>query len=183
MRVRHLCLTSLLYLSVACQPKAPPPSVTSPPSATSDLVGRTPFPELRATVTPPVGWRPDKLITAPDNTHQVWQSPTGDTAYGVIHFGLPLPVPASWVYPDFVANMKKQEGEATIVAPMQKDDALPGVRFTVDSGDYRMRINLITRGFQGWAVYAGTLRAKPERPDEVRLAEKARDQTAVGAVR
>jgi hypothetical protein len=54
------------------------------------------------------------------------------------------------------------------------------VRFTAEGGDYRMRINLICKGFRGWAVYAGTLRKEAEVPAELRLAEVARDRTKVG---
>jgi hypothetical protein len=50
----------------------------------------------------------------------------------------------------------------------------------VECGDYRMRTNLICKGFHGWAVYAGSLRKEAEVPVELELAERARDKTQVG---
>ena len=50
------------------------------------------------------------------------------------------------------------------------------MRFTAEGGDYRMRINLICKGFRGWAVYAGTLRTEAEVPAELHLAEVAPDR-------
>jgi hypothetical protein len=39
---------------------------------------------------------------------------------------------------------------------------------------------MITRGWKGWAIYAGTLRSKEIVPDELALAELAREHTRVG---
>jgi hypothetical protein len=179
-----LGLTILLGVGVVgCQSKyanipAYVPS-TQPLSATG-LTGPTHSPLVDALVAPPAGWVQDEPKTSDKHSHQVWKSPTGATAYGVIHFGLPLPVPASWVLPSYLSAMKESEGEATVIGQPLKDDALPGIRFTVDCGDYRMRTNLICKGFGGWAVYTGTLRDRPEVPAEVELAERARDKTQVG---
>src|SRR5687768_3577614 len=43
-----------------------------------------------ATAVPPVAWAPDPLKSSPRHAHQVWISPSGRTAYGVIHFSLPF---------------------------------------------------------------------------------------------
>jgi hypothetical protein len=139
-----------------------------------------PLAVVDAMVTPPVGWKAEPFKGSDQHAHQVWLSPTGKTAYGVIHFGLPLPVPATWILDSFLSEMKKSEGEATLIGQPLKDDSLPGVRFTVEGGDYKMRINLICKGFRGWAVYAGTLRNQDEIPAELQLAEKAREKTKVG---
>jgi hypothetical protein len=129
---------------------------------------------------PPSGWAIEPLKTSEDHAHQVWLSPTGKTAYGVIHFGLPLPVPAQWVLDPFLREMKKSEGEAILIGQPLRDDSLPGVRFVVEGGLYKMRVNLICRGWRGWAVYAGTLRTEAEMSDELELAERAKDMTQVG---
>ena len=76
--------------------------------------------------------------------------------------------------------MKESEGEANVIDQPMQDDALPGIRFTVDCGDYRMRTNFICKGFGGWAVYVGTLRDRPEIPAEIELAERAREKTKIG---
>ena len=40
----------------------------------------------------PDGWTAEPLKKSGRHSHQIWLSPTGETAYGVIHFSLPLPV-------------------------------------------------------------------------------------------
>jgi hypothetical protein len=180
-----VCLTLLLAAGVGCQSKyshiAAYQPTTQPLSVTPTEIDKPePLPEVDALVTPPAGWAADPIKSSEQHKHQVWKSPSGKTAYGIIHFSLPLPVPATWVLDPFLKEMKKSEGEANLLGPPLRDDALPGVRFTVEGGDYRMRINLICKGFRGWAVYAGTLRKEEEVPAELHLAEAARDRTKVG---
>ena len=134
---------------------------------------------LRAECDPPVGWKPDPLKQDERHTHETWLSPTGKTAYGVIHFTLPLPVGVNVVHWQFLREMKKQQGDATLIEE-QYDPKLPGIRFVVDDPIYRTRFNMIVDGFQGWAVYAGTVRDKPIAADELDLAEKAREHTILG---
>jgi hypothetical protein len=179
------CLTPLLVLAVGCQNKyshipvyqrpvlarAIEDSALAPPQALASV---------DAVCIPPAGWKMEPLKTSSDHAHQVWLSPSGNTAYGVIHFGLPLPVSAGWVLDPFLKEMKKSEGEANLIGQPMRDDSLPGIRFTVEGGLYKMRINLICRGWRGWAVYAGTLRTAPEVPEELELAEWAKDMTKVG---
>lgn len=177
------CLTLLAGVGAGCQSKyanIPTYQPATQPLSDNGLTDPAPFTPVDAVVTPPVGWKPDELKSSDQHTHQVWLSPTGKTAYGVIHFGLPLPVPATWILDSFLSAMKESEGEATLIGPPQKDDSLPGVRFTVEGGDYKMRVNLICKGFRGWAVYAGTRRNQQEIPAELELAERARDKTQVG---
>jgi hypothetical protein len=130
-------------------------------------------------VTPPIGWKPDPLKITDKSKHRVWLSPTGATAYGVIYFNLPLPVGANLALMGFLDQMKRTTGEAIVISQTE-DDQLPGYRFIADGGHYRIRCNLMTRGFHGWAVYAGSLRARPVNPDEVRVAEQARELTKIG---
>ena len=58
----------------------------------------------------PVGWHPDPLKKSEAHTHQVWISPSGHCAYGIIHFNLPLPVGHELALLGFLQNMKKTEG-------------------------------------------------------------------------
>lgn len=132
-----------------------------------------------ALAAPPTGWKIEPQKGSDKHAHQVWLSPTGRTAYGIIHFGIPLPMPATWILGPWLDEMKKSEGEATLIGTPLKDDQLPGVRFVVEGGEYKMRVNLICKGFKGWAVYAGTLRKEPEMPAELELAERAREKTVV----
>src|SRR4051812_450894 len=75
----------LCLLAPACQSrpnKAPPPP-------TEGLAAPTRVPALATLVAPPLGWKPDPMKRSEQHTHQAWLSPTGHTAYGVIHFSMP----------------------------------------------------------------------------------------------
>ena len=49
-----------------------------------------PVQAVEALCMPPVGWQADPLKESDRHTHQVWISPSGNTAYGVIRMKLPL---------------------------------------------------------------------------------------------
>ncbi len=134
-----------------------------------------------ATVVPPEGWTPDPLKSSSRHAHQVWLSPSGRTAYGVIHFSLPLPVgydPVLWY---FMREMRRVEGEAELLSK-QWDPNLRGLRFVAQGDRHTIRANLLLRGFKGWAIYAGTFTHQPIDPAELDLAERAREHTITGRV-
>jgi hypothetical protein len=136
-------------------------------------------PDVVAICDPPIGWKPDPLKVSPNHTHQVWLSPTGATAYGVIHFTMPLPVGLNLALTGFLSEMKTTEGQATLIS-RHDDPALPGIRFVAEGGLYRIRANLIVDGWEGWAVYAGTFRSRPILAEELDTAIRARENTHVG---
>ena len=136
-------------------------------------------PAVEARCVPPQSWIAEPLKQSERHTHQVWLSPTGKTAYGVIHFKLPLPVGVRLVYWEFLREMKRKEGDATEIS-REDDPALPGLRFVCEGGRYRMRVNMVVDGFDGWAIYAGTLREFEIVPAELMLAERARENTILG---
>jgi hypothetical protein len=130
-------------------------------------------------VDPPDGWQPQPLKQTSRHAHQVWLSPTGRTAYGVIHFRLPLPLSADFVLPFFISEMRRTQGDASLISKTG-DPQLPGVRFIAEGGAYHIRVNLLTSGREGWAVYAGTLRGRPEDANELQTAETSREHTQIG---
>jgi hypothetical protein len=132
-----------------------------------------------AVCTPPVGWVQQPLKQSDRHTHQIWISPSGDTAYGVIRFKLPLPAGPSLVLPFFMREMRRVEGDGTLLS-REDDPNLPGIRFVAEGGRYRVRTNMSARGFTCWAIYAGTLRSKPVNESELALAERARECTCLG---
>jgi hypothetical protein len=139
-----------------------------------------PFDAVEAVVAPPAGWRAEPLKTSDRHNHQVWISPSGNTAYGVIRFKLPWPVgPDAVLRFGFMPEMRRTEGEATLISS-ERDPELPGLRFVAEGGKYRLRTNMLTRGWKGWAIYAGTLREYPIDFEELSLAEVAREHTTVG---
>jgi hypothetical protein len=177
------CLTLLTGAAVGCQSKygsLPTYQAATQPLSATGLSAAEPMPKVEAIVTPPLGWVTEDPKSDEDHVHLSWKSPSGKTNYGVIYFNLPLPLPATWIIDPYLAAMKKSEGEANVIQGPVEDKSLPGLRFTVECGDYRMRTNLICKGFHGWAVYAGTLRKEAEIPAELELAERARDKTQVG---
>jgi hypothetical protein len=133
---------------------------------------------LKAVVVPPVGWKAEPLKASDKHKHQIWLSPSGNTAYGVIYFTMPWPVGQDLALVGFLNQMRRTEGQATLISK-QTDDDLPGIRFVADGGLYTVRTNLIIDGFEGWAFYAGTIRGKPVDSAELATAEAAREQTHV----
>jgi hypothetical protein len=136
-------------------------------------------PDVIAICDPPAGWRADPLKKSAHHSHQVWLSPTGNTAYGVIHFNLPLPLGQDLALLGFINEMRHTEGDANLLS-RQNDPKLPGVRFIAEGGLYQIRGYLIVDGWDGWAVYAGTLRSGKIDQIELDLAEKSREDTTVG---
>ena len=171
----------VLLMLVGCTHQPRTPVSTTPTTAPVDATLEfTAYNEsVQATVSPPLGWRADPLKLSSDHAHQVWISPSGRTAFGVIRFSLPLPVGHEWALVGFMQNMKKSEGEGVLVSK-QWDDTLPGIRFVADGGRYRVRTNLQVRGRSGWATYAGTLLAEPINDTELATAERAREATRMG---
>jgi hypothetical protein len=135
--------------------------------------------DVQTQVDPPPGWLPDPLKSSSSHKHVVWLSPSRRTAYGVIYFSLPLPVGHEVALWGFLQEMRRTEGQATLVEK-RWDDRLPGIRFVARGGQHVVRVNLVVRGFHGWACYAGTLRGDEIVPDELELAEDAREQTIFG---
>jgi len=130
-------------------------------------------------VTPPKGWIPQPLKFSDRHVHQIWLSPTGDTAYGAIRFRLPLPVGPRLLLGRFLAEMRRVEQSATLIS-REDDPQLPGIRFVAESAIHKVRVNLITHGFRGWAFYAGTIVGRPENAEELALAERAREASSPG---
>jgi hypothetical protein len=176
-----ITIFSLAITCIGCASSAPPggtePNAPQPAAWSDVLSPPSPVIELDARVTPPADWKPDRLKTSERHQHQVWLSPTGETAYGVIYFTLPLPVGEELALRGFLAEMKKSEGEATLLTKNRDGERL---RFVAEGGKYRIRGTLLTRGLRGWAVYAGTLRSRTVAVDDLALAVQARENTALG---
>jgi hypothetical protein len=168
--MRRICLAICLLLS-ACHHVHPP--------TTRPGVALVPDTDVNAMVAIPPNWHPDPLKSSAEHTHQVWISPSGHTAYGVIYFKLPLPVGTDLALWGFLNQMKKSEGEATLLSK-QYDPKIDGLRFVAEGGLYTVRTTLFTEGFHGWAIYAGTLRKFPVNAEELREAERAREATRIG---
>jgi hypothetical protein len=178
LRIALIALIALLPLVPAgCQRYVA--TTTQPATSVVGLVESEPNLEVEAIVSPPAGWRKDPLKNSSRHAHQVWVSPTGDTAYGVIRARLPLPVGADLALMGFMAEMRRSEGEGILIS-RDYDHDLPGLRFIAEGGPYRIHANLTTHGFATWTVYAGVLRGRPVNEAEFELAARAREATIIG---
>lgn len=140
-------------------------------------------PAVNAAAMPPINWRREPLKQSDKHTHQVWLSPSGKTAYGVIYFTLPgiaevIHIPMDWVLNGYLDAMRADQGEATLLSRQDNPD-LPGIQFVAEGGLYTTYTNLITAGRHGWAIYVGTRRGEPIAAPEFELAERARAETRV----
>jgi hypothetical protein len=170
-------------LASASQPisRTPASIIVEQPSQWG-LLPPQPFEALHTLSPLPEGWQPDPPKHSTEHEHQAWISPTRRTAYGVItfhHWLLPI-ASDRLVLDKFLNTMRASEGEARLVGMPWHDRKADGLRFVAEGGLYTVRGLLVTQGTRGWVVYAGTLRNQPVAPDELQLAERARDQTVPG---
>ena len=75
--------------------------------------------------------------------------------------------------------MRRLEQTANVIS-REEDDELPGIRFVAEGSIHKVRVNLMTHGFRGWAFYAGTFTGKPVNQAELELAERAREASVPG---
>jgi hypothetical protein len=179
-RSRWFSPLSLLIAIAGCGPTKPavPTSQSISQAVTSGLQSPTIDDKLKAIVVPPVGWKPEPVKFSDKHRHQIWISPSGNTAYGVIYFSLPFPVGSSFALDGFIRQMRNTEGTANLLSRTD-DDKLPGIRFVADGAFYTVHGNLTADGFHAWVVYAAKVRAKPVNAAELKTAEFAREQTRV----
>src|SRR5689334_21014815 len=174
-----ILLATIILLTGCQQHHRQPPWPTTAQAVQAGLTAPDYLDFIDATVAPPAGWQPDPVKSSDAHKHQVWLSPTGHTAYGVIHFSLPLPVGHDVALWGFLRQMRASEGDAQLLEK-QWDPNLRRMQFVAEGGKYVIRTNLFVRGTTGWAVYAGTLKNQPVDPDELELAVQARENTRLG---
>jgi hypothetical protein len=174
-----LLVASGLILSVVagCGPDRTTIQSTAPPLVQGISQGQYRA-DLLALVAPPTGWKPEPLKTSAQHDHQIWISPTGSTAYGVLYVKMPWPLGQDLTLAAFLGQMRRTEGKAQLIEK-ENDPNLPGLRFVAEGGFYRVRSNLIVDGFNGWVVYAATRVNAAVDPVELDIAEKARESTRV----
>jgi hypothetical protein len=167
-------LLAILFIA-GCQATPARPAV-APSESLPGLTEAAYVPTVVATCPVPCGWVAQPLKANSRHTHQIWVSPSGATAYGVVHFMLPWPVGPDLALGGFISAMRKSEGDAQLVE--QHPDSR-GIAFVADGGRYHMRALLIVQGWEAWAIYSATLRGQPTAADELKLAELAVSHTEV----
>ena len=93
---------------------------------------------LSALCDPPIGWPAAPLKRNSLHVHETWVSPGGASAYGVIHFFLPLPVGYDLALWGFLDQMKRTEGEANLLSKSW-DSPARLLRFEAEGGQYHIR--------------------------------------------
>lgn len=172
------CIFHIVCISGCHNAASRSPATLASAKVIDDGLVREPIAVLDAICAVPRGWKPDPLKQSDNHEHEVWISPSGHTAYGVIHFHLPWPVGHELALWGFLSQMRESEGEGKLISK-QWDANLKGLRFVAEGGQYTVRTNLFAHGFTGWAVYAGTLRKYPVEQKELDIAIHAREQTLI----
>jgi len=174
------CAGALLILAAAgCQSAPSMPSTAPAQGPAPGLMPLTWNSQVLAQCAPPVGWAPQPLESGSRHTEQLWLSPSTNTAYGVAHINLPLPlaiIGIDRVLNGIVDDMADKQKSATVLY-RQDDPRLPGLHVEIKGGDYRVRANLTASGWDGWFVYASTSNDDPIDQKELDLAQSARDHT------
>jgi hypothetical protein len=141
---------------------------------------------VEAFVIPPQGWQLDPPKINDERTHLTWLSPTGDTAYGVVYFQLPLIaalVPSRRMVHEravdgYIDAFRADAGDAELLEEAW-DAQREAMRLVAEGGPYTVRSILTLRGRSGWSVYAGTLRDEPVNDPELAVAIRAREATRI----
>jgi hypothetical protein len=169
-----------LILAAGCQSSKLPGVPSTQPAAP----GLTPWvanADVLALCCPPQGWTPQPLDTGGRHTQQTWLSPSTNTAYGVAHIKLPLPIAIigiDRVLQGIVDDMAQKQMSAT-VNNRQTDPNLPGLRVEIKGGEYTLRANLINGGWEAWFIFASTDNTEAIDQKELDLALLARDHTVI----
>jgi len=155
----------VVLATIGCRSADPSASPQLASYSVPGLAEPTPASSVNALVTPPDGWVLEPQKSSATHVHLTWISPSTRTAYGVIHFTLPLPVGADIALWGFMREMQRTEGEGTLRSKTRDAD-LPGVRFVAEGGRYTVRVNLVTpvlfARYPDAEAYAGADRAELE---------------------
>ena len=149
----------------------------APATQRSDLLA---FNRFSVYVSPPLGWKMKINSSDERAEHVVWNSPGGNTAFGVIYFKLPFPVGHDLAFEwGFLPEARKREGSAEVLEKYW-DPSIEGLRFTVKTPRYTVEAKFFVRGSRGWAAYSGTKTTQPVNQDELRQARQAREDADFG---
>src|SRR5678809_921367 len=124
-RMVRVLLSLALLLLIGCSHR--PRDLSSLPR--TDLAESFYLATVKANAIPPQGWTRQPLRQSANHPHETFLSPTGDTAYGIIHFTLPLPMGPDIALWGFLREMRNTEGEACLL-------------YTSDAADERSSVDL-----------------------------------------
>ena len=159
------------------------PALTQPTTAVSVIAEPTWNESVRSECRPPVGWSHKPAEAQSGSQHELWISPTGATAYGVIvvkHWLMAL-ASNEKILAEFLKNMKASDGKAELVEKTADPElgGIGGIRFVAIGQKYTLHANLMSSGNRVWIVYAGTANAMPINPAEYEIAKTARQLTVI----
>lgn len=176
-----LAAVALLGLTIGCE-TSPQPTDFRPVSArsatqpsTTQRSDEVTFRMFSVFLTPPEGWTLKTTSLDDRHEHMTWVSPSGQTAVGALFFKLPWPVGHELAFRyGFLAEMRKREGEGEVLEK-RWDPEIEGLRFIVNSKNFRVTAKFLVRGLRGFATYSGTKRAFPVNTSEEQEAIRVRE--------
>lgn len=133
--------------------------------------------ELQAICMPPAGWVDKGMKQGDNHVRRTWVDPTNTMGYCVIRASLPLPVGESMVLSAFLAEVRKTQGDARLI---EKRSSGEGLTFVAESPILRYEGRVHCSGFRGWIVFASILNTDSAHPENLKVAEAARDATILG---
>ncbi len=134
---------------------------------------------VKAAGSVPTSWRAVPAHKTSLYTHLQWRSPSAHTAMGVIHIHLPLPLGGKAVTWLAKQEYARRASDGKVLA--EWDDDLGRHWLEGENAKYHLRGYVITRGFDGWAVYLGYKITEPPEMSEISLASRATDTFVPGA--
>lgn len=139
-----------------------------------DFAGLAPLKQyeiVKAEAAPPHSWK--ELVPKRTSlfTDMQWRAPSGNTAVGVAHVKMPLPLDARAVVWFAKQRYSKQSEGGRVIG--QWVDDLGRSWFEAANNKYHVRGFVMTKGFEAWIIYSGYKSQQPTDLAELTIAARA----------
>ena len=126
---------------------------------------------VKAQAAPPQSWR--ELVPKRSSlyTDMQWRAPSGNTAVGVAHVKMPLPLNAQTLVWFAKSRYAKQSEDGRVIG--QWVDDLGRSWFEAENNKYHVRGYIMTKGFEAWIIYSGFKTQQPIDTSELALGARA----------
>ena len=126
---------------------------------------------VKAQAAVPQSWKELALKRGPMYTDMQWRAPSGNTAVGVAHCRMPLPLDARALVWFAKSRYAKQSEDGRVLG--QWVDELNRSWFEAANNKYHVRGFIVTKGFEAWIIYSGFKTQEPSDISELALAARA----------
>ena len=129
------------------------------------------YDNVKAEAAAPMSWK--ELVPKKTSiyTDMQWRSPSGNTAVGVAHVKMPLPLNAGSVVWFAKQRYAKQSEDGKLID--QWVDVLGRSWFEAENKKYHVRGFVVTKGFEAWIVYSGFKTQEPIDTSELAMAARS----------